>query len=261
MLVAFDDGDDVAADGAGHLHEHQSDGAAADDGDGIADFDAGFMKPAQNAGQRLSHGGVFETDVWRNDQHVGFDDAARNANVFGVGSVVEEQVFAKIFLVLGAVEAHLARRGIQRDYLHALLEAMNAFADFFDDSGQLVAKERRGNDHAGVIAALIHFEIGTAGESHLDFDEDLSLFDAGDGYSFNFKIFFAVQDGGCHFSVHSLASFLGLTFPVTPRLNHDLHRRWLRMGGEFQGSRALLQREAMTNQSLQIHLAVHHKTN
>ena len=140
LFVALDDGNHVAADGAGYLDEHQTDGAAADDGDGVSDFYSGFVQTAQHAGQRLSHGRVFETDVGRNDQHVGFDDAPGYANVFRVSSVVEEQVFAEIFLMFRAIKAHLARRGIQGDDLHAFLEAVHALADFLDDSGQLMAK-------------------------------------------------------------------------------------------------------------------------
>ena len=139
--------------------------------DRVADFDSGFVQAAQHAGQRLGHGGVFETDAGRDDQHVRFDDAARDADVFRVGSVVEEQVFAEIFLVLGAVEAHLARGGVERDYAHALLEGVYALADFLDDSGEFVAEERRGDDHAGVVTALVNLEIGAAGERHLHLDQ------------------------------------------------------------------------------------------
>jgi hypothetical protein len=104
--------------------------------------------------------------------------------------------------MLGAVEAHLARGRIEGDNLHALLEAVDAFAHLFDNSGEFVAEEGRRNDHAGVVATLIDLEIGPAGESDLYFDEYLTLFDAGDRHSFNLEIFFAVQDGGGHFSVH-----------------------------------------------------------
>jgi hypothetical protein len=65
-----------------------------------------------------------------------------------------------------------------------------------------MTEEGWGNDHAGVVAALIHLEIGAAGERDLDLDQHLALFDARDGYSFNFEVFFAVEDGSCHFSVH-----------------------------------------------------------
>src|ERR1022692_204162 len=216
LLVALDDGDHVAADGTGYLDEHQADGAAADDADGVADFHSGLMQAAQHAGQGLSHGSIFKADVGRDDEHVGFDNAARHADVFRVGSVIEEQIFAEIFLVLGAVEAHLAGGGIQGHDLHALLETVDALADFLDDSGQFVAEERGRDDHAGVVTALIDFKIGAAGEGYLYFDEHFSLFDARDGHSFNLEIFFAVQDGGGHFSVHCLLPSQDSRFQVIP---------------------------------------------
>ena len=107
--IALHHGNHIAADGLGHLHEHQADRASADHGDRVADLYAGFVQAAQHASQRLGHGCIFETNIRRNRQHVGFDDAPRNANVFRIGAVVEKQIFAKIFLVLGAVEAHAGR--------------------------------------------------------------------------------------------------------------------------------------------------------
>ena len=202
LAVAFDDGDHVASDGAGDLNEHQSDGAAAENGDGVADLDTGLVQAAEDAGQRLGHGGVFHADVGRDDQHVGFNDAARNANVFGVSTVVEEQIFAEVFLMLGAVEAHLAGRGVEGDDAHALLEAIDSGADFLNDSGEFVAEQGGRNDHAGVIAALVNLEIGAAGEGNLNLDENLAVSDARDGNLFDFEVFFAVQDGGGHFSIH-----------------------------------------------------------
>src|SRR5579862_213034 len=126
LAVALDHGDDVASDGAGDLNEHEADGTAAENGDGVADFDSGFVQAAQDASQGLGHGGVFHADVGRDDQHVGFNDAARHANVFGVSTVVEEQIFAEVFLMLGAVEAHLARGGVEGDDAHALLESVDS---------------------------------------------------------------------------------------------------------------------------------------
>ena len=203
LFVALDHRDHVATDGSGHLDEHESDGAAADDGNGVADLDSGFVEAAQHAGQRLGHRRVFGTDVLRDDQHVRLNDAPGDADIFGVGSVVEQEVFAKIFLVLGAVEAHLAGGGVKCDHAHALLEAEDAFADFFDHTGQFVAEEGGRNNHAGVIAALIHLKVGAAGESHLHLDQGSSPFShARDRHSFDLEIFFAVQDGRRHFSIH-----------------------------------------------------------
>jgi hypothetical protein len=139
------------------------------------------MESAQDAGERLSHGGIFETDVGRNDEHVGFDDAAGDANVFGLGSVVEEEIFAEVLLMLGAVEAHLARGGVEGDDAHALLESVDTGANFLDDSGEFVAEEGRGNDHAGVITALVHLEVGAAGEGNLDLNQNFAITHARDG--------------------------------------------------------------------------------
>ncbi len=202
LAVALDHGNHVAADGAGDLHEHQSNGAAAEDGDGVADLDSGFMQAAQNAGQRLGHGGIFEADAGRDDQHVGFNDALRHADVFGVGAVVEEQIFAEILLMLGAVKAHLAGSGVEGDDAHALLEAVDAGADFLDDSGQFVAEQGGRDDHAGMVAALEHLEISAAGQGDLDLDQNLAVTHARDGDFFDLQVFFAVQDGSGHFSVH-----------------------------------------------------------
>ena len=216
LLVALHQRDHIATDGASHLDEHESDGAAADDGHGVADLHAGFVQAAQHASQRLGHGGIFEGDVRRNDQHVGFNNAPRYADIFRVGTVIEEQILAKILLVLGAVEAHLAGRGIERHHAHTFLEAMHAFAYFLDDAGQFMSEERRRNDHSGVVATLIHLEVGAAGESDLDFDEYFTLFHAGNRHSFNLEIFFAVQDGGRHFSVQCELPSQDSRFRVLP---------------------------------------------
>ncbi len=203
---ALDDGDNVASDGLGDVHEHEADGAAADYGDGVADFYAGFVKSAEHAGQRLDHSRLFKADVRRNDQHVQIDDAARDFDVFGVGAVVEQQIFAKIFLMARAVEAHLAGRGIQCDNLHALLESANAGADYFDDSGEFVSEQGGRNDHAGVVAALIDLEVGAASQCDLHLDQYLAILDVGDGNLLNFHVLFTVEDGCCHLSVQCCLS-------------------------------------------------------
>ncbi len=82
------------------------------------------------------------------------------------------------------------------------LEAVDARADFFDDSGEFVAEKRWRDDHARVVAALVDLQIGAAGERDLDFDQNLAITNARDWYFFDLQIFFAVQDGSGHFSVH-----------------------------------------------------------
>jgi hypothetical protein len=80
----------------------------------------------------------------------------------------------------------LAWRGVEGDDALAFFEAENAFANFLDDSGELVAEERGRNDHASVVAALIHLKVGTAGKSDLDLDQHLAFFNARDGYALDF---------------------------------------------------------------------------
>ena len=109
----------------------------------------GLVQSTQHASQRLGHGGVFETHVRRNYQHVGFNDPPRHADVFRISSVVEQKIFAQVFLVFRAVEAHLARRGVQRDHSHALLEAIHSGPDFFDYPGQFMAKRAQGGRSCG----------------------------------------------------------------------------------------------------------------
>jgi hypothetical protein len=61
-----------------------------------------------HAGEGLGEGGVFEGDVGRDKECVFFDDARRDAEVFGVGAVVEDKVFAEILLAAGAPIACVA---------------------------------------------------------------------------------------------------------------------------------------------------------
>ena len=105
--------------------------------------------------------------------------------------------------MFGAVKAHLAGRGVEGYDTHALLEAIDVSTNLLHDSGKFVAEKRRRHDHARVIAPLVHLEIGAASQGDLNFDENLAIADARDGYFFDLEVFFAVQDGGSHFSVHS----------------------------------------------------------
>ena len=227
LRLALHHGNHFAADGVRHLHKHQSDRPAANHRNGVADFNLGLMQSTQHAGQRLNHGRFFVADVLGNRQHVQLNDALGNANVFRISAVVEEQVFAKIFLVFGTVEAGLAGRGIQRHHPHAFFECPNARADFFDHTRQLVPEQRRRHDHARMISPLVDLEIGAAGQGHLHLDQHFPVPHPRDGYFLNLYVLFTVEDSGRHLSVHVLTSF-----PRAARLNHDFHRIGLRMGSQ-----------------------------
>ena len=68
------------------------------------------------------------------------DDAGGDADVFGVGSVVEEQVLAEVLLAVAAEEADVAGGGVEGDDAVAFAEGGDAGADFGDDAGELVAE-------------------------------------------------------------------------------------------------------------------------
>src|SRR5438552_14407888 len=99
-----------------------------------------------------------------------------------------------------AIEAHLAWGGIQRYNAHSFLESADILANFLDHSSQFVSEEGWWHNHASMIAALINFQIGAAGQRDLHFDQHFSLANAGDGHPFNFHVLFAVEDSCRHLS-------------------------------------------------------------
>ena len=82
--------DYVAPDGLSHVDKHQSNRATTNYCDGVADLNFGFMQPTQHAGERLNHRCFFKTDVWRNNDCIQINDPPRNADVFGIGTIVEQ---------------------------------------------------------------------------------------------------------------------------------------------------------------------------
>ena len=110
LRITLYHGNHVASDGMRHLHEHQSNRAASDDCDGVADFNPGFVQTAQHTGQGLNHRRILIVDEIGDDEHVLFNNAPGDTDVFGVGAIVEQQIFAKVLLVLGAIKTTAAGR-------------------------------------------------------------------------------------------------------------------------------------------------------
>ena len=158
----------------------------------------GILKPVHGAGQRLGERGVLQRHILRNDESVLRDDARGNLDELRIGAVVEDQIVAKILLAAQAEVALAAGRGVERDDAIAGSEIGDALAGFDDGSGQLVAEERGRNDHARVISAAKDFEIGAAGESRANADDELAGCGLGNGNLLDADIFAAVKDGGAH---------------------------------------------------------------
>src|SRR5271157_3235094 len=155
LRVALYDRNHVASDGFGHLHKHQADRSATNHGYGVADLHSRFMQAAEHTGEGFGHRGILEGYIRRDNEHIGFNNAPRYPDVLGVSAIVEQQIFAEVQLVLGAIEAHAARRRVERDYAHALFKATHTQPDFLNRTRQFMPEQRRRNNHAGVIAALI----------------------------------------------------------------------------------------------------------
>src|SRR5215469_15677096 len=99
LRFALYHGNHVAAHSLRDVYEHKADGPGPDDCDRVADFHTGFMQAAQHARQRLHHRRFLETYVSGDGQHVDVNNAARDTNVFGISTVVEEEVLTEIFLM------------------------------------------------------------------------------------------------------------------------------------------------------------------
>jgi len=77
-----------------NANEFQPDRTAADNYCGVAGPDSCLVNAAEDASERLYHRRIYEGNALRNLQHIFADDSPGNANVFGVGPVVEQQVLA-----------------------------------------------------------------------------------------------------------------------------------------------------------------------
>jgi len=75
-----------------------------------------LVNAAQHASQRLDQRRAAIIDGVRYLEHIFHDDTAGDAHVFGVRTIVKEQVFAKVFLGTTAVKAAQARCRIGGDY-------------------------------------------------------------------------------------------------------------------------------------------------
>jgi hypothetical protein len=134
-------------------------------------------------------------------QRVAGDDFGGDADEFGIGSVVEEEIFAEILLGALAEIALAAGGRVDRDDTVAEFKIhtfFDAFAQFDDSAGELMAEEGGRLDHLGVVAAAEDFEVGAAGEGYGDFEDEFAGVGARDGNLFDADVFLAVEDGGGH---------------------------------------------------------------
>ncbi len=182
----------------GHVQNHQSQRPAPDDGNKIAPARLGILESMHRAGQRLGKRRVFQRHILRHANRVHGHDALGNADELCVRAVVEEQIVAEILLAAQAEIAFAARRGIERHHAIARREIRDTLAGFENRSRQFVAEERRGHDHARVIAAPEDLEVRPASKRSAHVDDQLARRRLGDGNLLDADIFASMENGGLH---------------------------------------------------------------
>jgi hypothetical protein len=125
--------------------------------------------------------------------HIFLDDSCGNANKFGVGAVIEEQVRAKVFLIPLAIKALPAGRRVcgydtlpDPEILHA-----GAYRD--DVSRELMTEQSRRLDHSRVITSAKHFYVGPAGQGSANSHQNVTRLDLWDVNGLNAQLLFPVQ--------------------------------------------------------------------
>jgi hypothetical protein len=157
------------------------------------------------ASERFSECGVLEWNVVRDDERVLGDNAGRNADELGISAVVEEQVVAEILLPALAEVALAAGSRIESDNATAVGKALDPLPRLDDGSGQLVAEEGGGDDHAGMIATTKDFEIRSTSEGGADAHDQLAVTRPRNRHIFDAYVFASVEDCGLHGSLAKLA--------------------------------------------------------
>ncbi len=159
-------------------------------------------RPRSTHARGSAKSGVLIGDVVGKFQGVEFYDAFGNADEFGVSAVIEEQVATQILGSPLAVEALPARSGIGGNHPLAGAEAGDALTHRHNVAGQFVAKQCRGYDHAGVVAAAEHFDIGSASQRRTNPHQYISAANRGHGDLLYLEVFLAVQDSSQHLRFH-----------------------------------------------------------
>jgi hypothetical protein len=183
LLEASRDGDDPRTERPfSQANEHQADGSEAHDGDRVTRLKVTFMQTTQHASKRLYESSVFIRELGGYGVGIGSNDAFRQTHELSVRSVIEQEIFAEVLLIVPAEEASVTWSGVGRYNPLSDVELRYTFADRDNIASHFMAEERRGNDHFGVISAPKDFHIRTASESGADTDQQFTGANAWDGY-------------------------------------------------------------------------------
>ena len=202
LIIALDYGNYPEASQLGDVHEHEANRTCTDDHHGVPGPGVRLLQAAYNTRKWLGKSGVFERNMSRNQQCVFSHDPGRDPDVFSVGSVVEQQIFAKVLLTAEAEEASIARRRIQRNDAIPFVESGDSLSNFSDYTGYLVAEQDGRLEHHGVIPTAVNFQIGSAGQSGTYADDQLTGLSAGNRNPFQAEVFLPIQNRRIHLTSH-----------------------------------------------------------
>jgi hypothetical protein len=191
------------------VNEEQADRASAEDDGGLPGAGVGLFQTAYYAGQGLSERGVLKRHRFGNPQGVLLDNARGDTDEFGVCTVVEEQIVAKILLVIAAEEAVVAGRGVEWNNPIADGEGSDAVSNLLDGSSELMPEEPVWGEHLRVIASAVDLEIGAAGKGGADAQHQFAASSHRHRHVFNTEVFLAAKNGGSHPPANGLVCGLG----------------------------------------------------
>ena len=136
----------------------------------------GLFEAVQHASQRLNQGRVLIARRAAGIEiSIALDDARRNADVLGIGAVVEQQVFAQVLQTAAAEEAFFARRGIGRHHALPDSKILDIVAHRDDIACQFVPEHGGRHDHPGVVPTPEYLDIGAAGQRNANLDQDVAI--------------------------------------------------------------------------------------
>src|SRR5581483_6029762 len=118
-------------------------------------------------------------------------------------AIIKEKVFAKILFSAPAEETIEARGRIGGDDALPDLELRDAVAGPNNIAGQLVAEQRRRDDHVGVITTPENLYIGTTRECGPYAHKNIFGTDLGYRDTLKLHVLFAVKYGGEHRPAHA----------------------------------------------------------
>jgi hypothetical protein len=183
LLKAARERDNPRTEGPfGQANEHQADGSETHDGDRVTRLKITFMQTAQHTSKRLYESSIFIRELGGYGVGVGSNDAFRQTHELSVRSVIEQEIFAEVLLIVPAEEASVARGGVGRYDPLSYAEFRYTFADRDNIASHFMTEERRRDDHFGVISAPEDFHIRTASESGADTDQQFTPANRRDRY-------------------------------------------------------------------------------